>query len=204
MRKIFFPRWLLLLSVACSPCFGAGIVFQKERVDAIILSPDTLEIRGIYWFVNEDASPTSAAVYYPFPIDSFSIFPHYITLARLFRKQPIRFDTLQEGIRWNMTLAAKSGDSVQVVYRQHVNRMQGRYIVTTAKLWGRPLQSAEFSVKVPAAINLDYWSYQYDTLDSHKDTIIYYFHRAPFSPDADILMRWRCTKSPLHCPFLPR
>jgi hypothetical protein len=191
MAKLFFPLWLLFTAVLF-PSSSTGIMFQKERIDAVIRTVDTLEIRGIYWFVNEDASATSAAIYYPFPIDSFSAYPHYITVTRLPKKKPVRFDTLPEGIRWEMTLAAKGGDSVLVVYRQRIGRMQGRYIVTTAKLWGRPLQSAKFSVTVPPGLILDYWSYKYDTLYTHMDTLIYHSRYAPFSPEVDMLIRWRC------------
>ena len=191
MPRIFLPLWLLIIA-AVFPSYCVGISFQKERVDAVICAPDTLEIRGIYWFVNEDATAISAAIYYPFPIDSVSAYPHYITVARLPRKQPIRFDTLPDGIRWDMHLKGKCGDSVLVVYRQLNSRMQGRYIVTTARLWGKPLRSAEFSIAVPPGIILDYWSFQYDSIDSHRDTLIYRSRHAPFSPDVDMLMRWRC------------
>jgi len=190
MFKKIFPL-LLLCTAVVFPSYSAGIMFKKERIDAVIRSPDTLEIRGIYWFFNEDASATSAAIYYPFPLDSLSAYPHYITVTRLTQKQPIRFDTLPEGIRWDMKFSAKDGDSVLVVYRQRVSRMQGRYIVTTARLWGRPLQSAKFSVTVPPGLILDYWSYKYDTLCIQGDTLIYYSRHAPFSPEVDMLMRWR-------------
>jgi hypothetical protein len=190
MFKQFFPLWLLV-PAAIFPSYSAGIMFHKERVDAVVRAPDTLEIRGIYWFVNEDPTATSAAIYYPFPLDSLSAYPHFITVTRLPQKQPVRFDTLHEGIRWDMKFAAKAGDSIRVVYRQRVSRMQGRYIVTTAKLWGRPLRSADFSVTVPPGMILDHWSFVYDSTNSHNDTLIYYVHRSPFSPDADMLMQWR-------------
>lgn len=183
---------MLLFLAAFFPSYSAGIIFQKERIDAVIRAPDTLEIRGTYWFVNEDVSATSAAIYYPFPIDSFSAYPHYITVARLPQKKPVHFDTLPEGIRWDIRFSAKARDSILVVYRQRVGRMQGRYIVTTAKLWGRPLQSADFSVTVPPGMILDYWSFMSDSTCSRNDTMVYRSHHSPFFPNADMLMRWRC------------
>ena len=170
---------------------GGGISFPKERIDALIRSPDTLEIQGIYWFVNADKSPVSTAIYYPFPIDSFGAYPHFISLTRLADKRPMHFDTLPEGIQWTQSLAGGATDSIRVVYCQRIRHQQGRYIVTTAKLWGRPLKRADFSVTVPPKILLDFWSYPCDSVGSKSDSLTYHCHYAPFSPDADMLMRWR-------------
>ena len=189
VKRLFFP-WLFV-SAAVSFSYSAGIMFQKERVDAVIRAPDMLEIRGTYWFVNKDTLPSSAALFYPFPIDSFSAYPHYLSVARLPDKKPLRFDTFSNGIRWPITLAVKGCDSIRVVYRQRVKRMQGRYIITTAKVWGRALSSAEFSVTVPPGMVLDYWSFIADTTFLRNDTLVYRYRRAPFSPEADMLLRWR-------------
>ena len=190
--------WLNLSSTVLTFCMFAGttanasgIMFFKERIDAIIRAQDTMEIRGVYWFINEDKSALSISIYYPFPVDSFSAYPHMIELERLPTNQPIPFDTLREGIRWRMKIESQAVDSVRVIYRQRVNHLRGKYIVTTAKHWGRPLQSADFSVSIPPQLSLDYWSFQYDSLSQKGDTIIYHRHSAPFSPDADMLMRWQ-------------
>ncbi len=182
----------LALSSLAGTAAGGGLMFQRERVDATIRACDTLEIRGIYWFVNEDTAPVSTPIYYPFPIDSFSAYPHSIELARLADKRPMNFSRLPEGIEWDMTLVAGTVDSFQVVYRQVVRRGRGNYIVTTAQAWGRPLQKADFSVTVAPPSVMTFWAFRNDSLTAVGDTLIYHAHYEPFSPVVDMSMRWRC------------
>jgi hypothetical protein len=183
--------------VACllvSGCIWLGlkgeILFPCERVDAVILAPDTLEIAGTYWFVNRGKVLAPVTIFYPYPIDSDLTYPSFSSVTRLRDMHTVKFDVMPTGIRWTMTLASMARDSFQVVYRQHVENGHGRYIVTSGMLWRRPLECADFSVKVPPQLTLAFWNFKCDTVEVRKDTLIYRCRYTPFVPNTDMQLKW--------------
>jgi hypothetical protein len=189
-----FKLALQILFIAATITQASGIFFPRERVDATICSKDTLQINGVYWFANKTNKAAATNIYFPFAIDSFSLFPHYIELTNLSAKKPVKFNALPKGIQWKLSLEAGAVDSFLVVYRQKTSNMSACYIVTSALMWGRPLETADFSVKVPSGIVLDYWSFRCDSVVTQKDTLIYNANYSPFSPVADMLMRWHTAR----------
>lgn len=170
---------------------NGGLQFSRERVDAFIYSKDTLEIRGIYWFTNSSKDKINTGIFYPFPLDSNCLYPHFIEVFHLPGNLPVDFNKSPDGIIWKIELAAKSVDSFKVVYKQIISGMQGRYIVTSAKAWGTPLQTATFSVSMPEDIVLDYWAFKSDSIVVKENAITYYATFTPFWPETDMYMRWR-------------
>jgi hypothetical protein len=192
--KVFLKLALQILMIAATAAYAKGISFPRERVDATIISKDTLQINGIYWFANQTNTKTTATIYYPFAIDSSSEFPDYIKLTNLSAEKPVKYKTVHNGIQWNISLDAGAVDSFLVVYRQKVRNMSACYIVTSAKMWGQPLETADFSVKVPSGIVLDYWAFKCDSVVTQNDTLIYNARYSPFSPIADMIMQWHLTR----------
>ncbi|MBN1577259.1 MAG: hypothetical protein JW913_11945 [Chitinispirillaceae bacterium] len=183
-----------LLLLAANGPVSAGIVFQRESVDALISACDTLEIRGTYIFVNDDSASASTTIFYPFPVDSALEYPHYISCFNLSEKRPVKYLRKHDGINWNMAIAPRAADSVRVIYRQKTRRPQGRYILTTTRYWAKPLEVADFSVTTAEPATLEYWSFQYDSLSVKKDRITYHARKLRFYPDEDMLLRWKCGK----------
>jgi hypothetical protein len=187
-----FAAALLLTILAGVRESAGGIIFEKERIDASVVACDTLEISGIYYFVNKDSAVRTARIYYPFPVDSFHDYPHSIRIIRLSKKRDTAYDVLPEGIGWTLSIAPGATDSIRVIYRQKIHHGQGRYILTTTELWNRPLDKADFTVTLPPRITLEYWSFQFDSLSENGGSITYFVRRRLFLPAGDMLMKWRC------------
>jgi hypothetical protein len=187
-------KYLLPLFLICGSC-AAGIVFQKEVITATIASCDTLEIQGIYFFVNSDTSAMSAVVHYPFPVDTALEYPHHVAVVRLSNRQHTPYVQTQTGITWQEFIPPRSTDSIQVVYRQKALHPNGRYILTTTQNWKRPLERADFIVVTPAGITLKYWSFQSDSVNMRNGNIIYRSLQTNFLPERDMLLEWNCEKA---------
>ena len=187
-------RLSILLILVFSVCH-AGISFRKESITASIVACDTLEIRGIYYFCNSDSLPASTTIYYPFPVDSTLVYPHYIEVVRLADRLPVSFLQKTEGITWKQKVPSRFTDSVRVVYRQRVRHRCGRYILTTTQYWKKPLERAEFTVISAAGITLDFWTFQADSVRMQNGRLVYHSHQKNFLPESDMLLEWSCDDS---------
>lgn len=184
---------LLSVTVFAGVKENAGsILFERERIDAVLLSCDTLEISGIYYFSNIDSSAKTMSIFYPFPIDSFHIYPHFIRLVAMSKKQDTSYSMLSGGIGFNISVGPGKTDSIKIIYRQKIHHGQGRYILTTTKYWNKPFERADYSITFPLQITLNYWSFQFDSLAQNKDNITYFAHRKLFMPTEDMIMKWKC------------
>jgi hypothetical protein len=186
MHKILLQLFLIV-----SFC-TAGIVFQKEKITVTIISCDSLEVQGIYFFVNSDTLTTSNGVYYPFPVDSILKYPYYISVVRLSNHRSLPYVNNKDGITWDQVLLPHSTDSIQVTYRQKTLKPNSRYILTTTQNWERPLEQADFIIITPTNIRLNYWSFQSDSVNMYKGDIRYYSFKKHFFPERDMLFEWKC------------
>lgn len=184
---------LLLLTLLSVTSMAGSISFKRERIEASIIACDAFEIKGTYFFENSDSVKHGTSIYYPFPVDSIHTFPYSIELQRSDGKIDSSYVVAEKGIRWRMSVDARAIDSITVTYRQKIRSGQGRYILTTTKYWGKPLEHAAFTVAVPEGITLSYWSFSSDTLYERNGMLVYGAERTSFLPQQDMLMRWECS-----------
>jgi hypothetical protein len=185
------PKVFLLLLVT-NTILSAGIVFQREKITALILACDTLEVQGIYFFANSDTSLASTDIYYPFPVDSALMYPHYIKAVNMSDRHLISYVKKLEGITWNLTMPPHTADSIRIIYRQKALKPSGRYILTTTQYWKKPLEQGDFSVITQGNIVLAYWSFLSDSVSMHNGRIIYRSRQKEFFPAADMMLEWSC------------
>jgi hypothetical protein len=77
-----------------------------------------------------------------------------------------------------------------VFYRQPLRGRLARYIVTTTQRWGRPIDRAQFSVTVPAALRNVRLSYLPDRTERRDSLVTYSFARKGFMPSEDVIVTW--------------
>jgi hypothetical protein len=181
---------ILLTAIPVKSWSMPELSFLKEDITFTICAPDTIEILGIYWFSNTGDESVTTTIFYPFPLDSNAAFPHYIDVKRYDSRKAIAYRQLTNGIEWRQTVPARGLDSVLVVYRQKVKKGIGQYIVSTTKLWDKPLQKADFKVRVPPNTLMTFWTFQTDSMCTNNDTLIYYSQFKSFMPDEEMNVRW--------------
>ena len=198
MNKIsVFLRFSLLFEmtfIAILPVKSWGapkLSFFKENITFTICAQDTIEVHGIYWFSNTGDDSISTYITYPFPIDSNAAYPYYIVVAQSDTHKTVAYQKFSRGISWRQSVPARGFDSVSVVYRQKVKKGCGQYIVSTTKLWGKPLQKANFTVRVPRRITMIFWTFQADSVTTTNDTILYHSYFNSFLPDGEMEVHWR-------------
>ncbi len=183
-----FPNSLLLGIFVFLPNLYSEILFTKEDITMCILNENTVEISGIYWFTNTTDSSKGLSIYFPFAIDSISNYPDFISLQGA--SGAIAYARNKDGINWQMYIPGKKTDSVHLIYRQHTQRQEGKYIVMTALSWNRPLVTATFTLKISPKYVLSYYTFTTDSITVDKDTLTYTSKYKNFIPERDLVFRW--------------
>ncbi len=170
------------------------LVFDSESLRLDIVG-DSLEVRGTYTLLCRSPVTEAIPLFYPFPIDSLLGGARMVALA--FRagadsSAPARWEELPlaPGVRW--WVPACGGDSIvaEAIYRQEIKAEYARCILTTARLWGRPLRRASFEIRLPAGAEPLEFSYPFERRQARGE-ILYVYTVQDFFPDRDIVVRWR-------------
>jgi hypothetical protein len=172
-----------------------SLIFDSEWIWLDVVG-DSLQVRGTYVLLCRRPTTEAIPLYFPLPEDPLLGGARMVSLA--FRaggasaSTPARWEEVPgaAGVRW--WIPPCPGDSViaEAVYRQKITTGYARYIVTTARGWGRPLRYAAFEIRLPPGAEPESFSYPFARRDSQGDT--YWFYETDeFFPDRDIVIRWR-------------
>ena len=179
-----------ILFFSAATLFASNLHFLEETIKIEIYSDDTITVKGTYIFKSEDTSATQHTLFYPFPVDSNSDYPSYIAVYIGENNRKEAFERREGGIVFSFSVASGSFCTTTVVYKQHVNRYSGKYIVTTTEFWKGPLISGHYSIVVYGKYNLSYLSYACDTVIQKINCVEYSFSRENFMPQKDIEFLW--------------
>lgn len=179
-----------ILFFCAATLFASNLHFQEETIKIEIDSNDTIKVKGTYIFKSEDTCATQHTLFYPFPVDSNSDYPYYIAVYIRENNREEAFERREGGIVFSFSVSPGSFCTTTVVYKQHVNRYCGKYIITTTEFWKEPLSSGHYSIVVYKKYNLSYLSYACDTVIQKKDCIEYSFSRENFMPQKNIEFLW--------------
>jgi hypothetical protein len=94
------------------------------------------------------------------------------------------------GVRWWMPPCRGDSLVAEFVYRQGIHAEYARYIVMSARLWGRPLRHAAFEIRLPPGVEPLDFSYPFERRGMGEDAC-YTWETEEFFPDRDIVVRWR-------------
>jgi hypothetical protein len=181
----------VFLPVILAATVSAGeLLFVKETIAVSVLPPDTVRVKGDYFFSTTGQTVTDAPLIYPFPVDSPADYPYHIEVHDLRTAKAIPFARQDKSIAFNISVKAGDTVGVAVFYKQHVRGRRGCYILTTTGLWGRPLIDSRYSVSIPAGVTLDFMSYECDSIVSAGDRLVYQFFKKKFMPDRDLTFSW--------------
>jgi hypothetical protein len=195
---------VLALGAGIAPAAGRGgsnpiaeafpLVFDAEWI-RLDIAGDSLEVSGTFLLLCRAPIEEPTPLFFPFPRDSLLGGARMVSLAyRTGAGPPVPAGWEEipsvSGVRW--WIPPCRGDSVaaEVVYRQKIVPGYARYIVTTARVWGRPIRYASFEIRLPPGAEPLDFSYPFECREADGETFWVYETR-DFSPDRDIVVRWR-------------
>jgi hypothetical protein len=163
---------------------AALLHFAREEV-LMHIQPGAVEITGMYHFTNSLPNPSTAVIYYPFPLDSIHEWPDSVSIPGY------EFERGDSGVSFRMRFRPQTEDSFLAYYRQPLHGREARYIVTTTQVWKRAIDRAQFRITVPADFKNVRLNYKPNAVDRTDSTVIYSFARRRFFPDKDVIVTWK-------------
>jgi len=153
------------------------------------LDSNNFTVDGYYYLNNNDSSKISQFIFYPFPlepylgnVDSISVFDETI-------KKRIYFSKAKDnsGIIFPLQMEGYGFRKIKIIYSQQLKKNIAEYILKTTQTWGKPLESANYSLSVPDKIKIDSLSYAADSVKKINNKNIYYWSKKNFYPKIDFV-----------------
>jgi hypothetical protein len=177
--------FIIFLSSACLSVQSQQLDFFREDLTFQIDSTN-FTVSGQYFFRNNSSSQRQTLINYPLPrLTDGPLFDTILVFSEESPAKPLELyfhDTL---VSFRITVEPVSDKQITIFYSQQHNGNYAKYILTTTKYWGKPLQLAEFRLVVPPYINIQNCFEPPDKISEFDDVSIYYWKRQNFSPSHD-------------------
>jgi hypothetical protein len=129
-------------------------------------------------------------MYYPFSLNYDLTAPDSIVVTDLSCNQIIAFGRYNQGILFPLMIPPGKKAIYQVFYCQNTPRYTMEYILTTTRVWERPLDHAEFIIKLSTDMLLKYMSIPWDSVKISSSTRFYFITRQQYMPDSNLVVEW--------------
>jgi hypothetical protein len=184
MKGIFL--FILLLSFGL--CWGNIAEFKREIVQ-INIAEGKAEVTGKYW-VKAIKAPARLKIFYPFPRDNYFYPDEISVIYNDTQKLDMTVNRDSQGVCFELILPDTNTVPFTVSYSQRLKGNEFRYILSTTKSWGKPLEIAEFIINVPISLKRQSISYQPDNVEINERTLRYLIKREKFWPEQDLIITW--------------
>jgi hypothetical protein len=178
---------LLLISGTAS-AGEAAVHLCREEV-SITLEANAVIFESLYCFENQSSSPCSQAFFYEFPLDSLHLFPDTVSVVYGFLD--LDFQQATNGISFAIQMPGECCASVRISYRQGCLEPTFCYTPKTIKSWNKPIEEADFEVRVPSGIHLESISYEMHEVSEIEGFKIHRFTCTNCLPSEDLCLRWQ-------------
>jgi hypothetical protein len=157
------------------------ILFPAEYIDFKIDS-NYFSINGIYTFKNNTDTSVFTEIFFPFAADMSFI--DCIQVVNLTSLKPVTYRKRKKGISFHLQLGPNGNVDLNISYRQPLAR-KNSYILTTTKLWGRPLEKAVYNLTADKNLKIVSFSLKPDSSNVGLVHSTYYWNKQNFTPPAD-------------------
>jgi len=164
-----------------------SVHFVGEKIE-ILISEKNASVTGDYYFRNNSSIPAKRKLFYPFVNSKDFAYPDTIHVTS--ENNNISYGIKNNGINFVIEIPYDTTVQYQVYYWQNTPDFKMEYILQTTKYWKRPLEFAEYIIKVPIALELKYISYDVSKRIITKEFKIYNIHKKNFMPYKNLIIKW--------------
>jgi hypothetical protein len=184
------------LAVGALSGWFTPIRFEQERIE-VDIDPGArlVTVDGRYRYTNRSPAPAVLTLRAPFPVDRDHPPPLAVAVriggedGRPWTEIPLRL--AHDEARFRLWFWPGESKWVHVEYVQPTRVANARYLLTTTRAWGEPIERAEFELRLPRGVELAASSLPLDRGESGARGPSYRFVQAGFWPDGDWVFAWR-------------
>jgi hypothetical protein len=183
MRKLFFLTILTVLQSYSLTVKSQNLEFYREDI-RFSVEKDNAVTHALYYIVNVGDKDVKISLFYPFPdqtmnlVDSLAIFDLKDNSIVPYRKAGA-------GVFIGISVKAYGQYAFRVYFRQRLEESHFKYILNSTATWGKPLEFANYELRMPVSVAPDSLSYPPDTSFIINDTLYYQWKKTDFMPDRD-------------------
>jgi hypothetical protein len=163
--------------------------FYRENIN-ITVNDSTADVEGYYYLFNNRVDDIKIALVYPFPVNEDLHSPSAIRVFDNTHKNKMPYRKREKNISFQVPISALDSTIILINYTQECTNRYFEYILTSTRLWGKPLELAEFTIRIDSNLKLLSHSYDFDSSYTIKDKTYYYFKKVNFFPNENIYLRW--------------
>jgi len=187
----YFPLPLILFLFPLFISLPAqNIQFQGEQID-ITISETQVRVSGKYYFYNPTSHPVNQPMFYPFIVDHRLTYPDSIDVSLSTSDRSLIYRSHENGIFFSIPFLPEQSLILNVFYSQKALANQYEYILTSTREWNRPLQFAQYLIKISEDMQLVYLSLDYQEKKIQDNQHIYYISRVDFMPKENLKIIWK-------------
>lgn len=158
------------------------VSFFEEHIDFSI-DKDYFTINGIYSFCNHSGVKVNQTILFPFAVEVTEI--DSIRIVNLKTSSGIGFNPSGKLISFTIPILPNDTVDINLFYRQKTS-VSNKYIITSTKAWGKPLEKADYSLTADKDISIKTFSYTPDSFNKKRK--IYFWHKENFMPETDFIV----------------
>ena len=188
--KRYFFTIIFFIVFSNTKLFSQNLIFYKERIE-IHIKKNGCFLKGRYYFKNTSELSVDKTIYYPISKKHNLSKPDSLAVFDLTKGKIITYSKYLDGISFNLQVPKNEQVVFEVTYFQKAPKQKMEYILTTTKKWHRPLEQAEFIIKINSGLILKFLSMKYDYKKITVNDISYLISRFSFMPNSNLLIQWR-------------
>jgi hypothetical protein len=166
--------------------------FVAESV-TLEIDPGELRVTGLYEF---EGAPRDGWLPLRYPIataeglGSPRIDAIKLSSARDHKALPVTFEQHGTECRIALTPGQAHSYELEVHYRQALTGRTAKYLITTAREWGRPLHRGWFQVIMDASLGEPHFGLGFREVGERPGFRRFLYEAAPFQPEQDLVVDW--------------
>jgi hypothetical protein len=167
-----------------------SIQFFQEEIGVQVFG-DSCVLTGTYYFRNQTARAATSELLYPFPQRAGLPEPARVEVTDASTNTGV---TIRRGTRcilFSISVPPWGESAYRVWYVQPTPMKKMEYLLTTGRRWGRPLEHATFSVRMPDSLRLTSVSIPHDTLWRSPGATNYASRKRQFFADRELTITWQ-------------
>jgi len=181
MKKCILCLSLLVVCTALHVRAQQPVSFFEEHID-FVLDSVCFSINGIYSFRNGSDQPVNKYIVFPFADKTSMIDSIRIVNLNTLKKVP--FIRLESSVSFEFSLLPKDTVDLNIFYRQKA-ATKNTYIITSTQTWGKPLETAVYSLTTPTDLLIKSLTYTPDSIAEVHGKRVFMWERHQFMPVRD-------------------
>ena len=178
-----------LLILCQSPAPGQDVDFFSEDL-TFRIREGFFEVEGTYSFRNNTAREVNKMLFYPFPDTDYYGEISYISISTEGDTNSQLATVSNNGSLFKLSIGPSMIMTYMIRYGQKLKSGEARYIITTTKKWGKPLETAHYRLIFASDIQMDSVSVEPDTIVHVRGITEYRWERVNFMPEKDFIFKF--------------